>query len=201
MKPALLKTLPLLLCLILCICLSPSAWADAVASGTCGADGGNLTWMLSDDGELVIEGSGDMAWFGNGSPWRNYSNQVTKLTIGNGVTSISSCAFLHCNIETVVIPSSVVSIDWRSFGYCPKLTNVLISKSVASIEIEAFLGCENLSEIQVSPENPTYVAVDGVLYSSDMKTIVCCPCAKTDALLIPASVTRFEDYLPNNLTG
>ena len=31
-----------------------------LASGTCGAQGDNLTWTLTDDGTLTISGKGDM---------------------------------------------------------------------------------------------------------------------------------------------
>ncbi|MDD6273846.1 MAG: hypothetical protein PUA86_03995, partial [Clostridiaceae bacterium] len=35
--------------------------ADVVASGTCGAEGDNLTWTLDSDGTLTISGVGEMA--------------------------------------------------------------------------------------------------------------------------------------------
>ena len=39
---------------------------EYTASGTCGAEGDNLTWTLCDDGTLTISGTGEMAdWFNN----------------------------------------------------------------------------------------------------------------------------------------
>jgi surface glycoprotein (TIGR04207 family) len=35
--------------------------ASTAASGTCGANGSNVTWTLSDNGVLTISGTGDMA--------------------------------------------------------------------------------------------------------------------------------------------
>ncbi len=52
----------LLLCLGAFLCLGAAAYAEpaVIDSGTCGADGDNLTWTLYDTGELVIDGTGAM---------------------------------------------------------------------------------------------------------------------------------------------
>ena len=34
--------------------------ANAASSGTCGANGDNLTWTLDDEGTLTISGTGEM---------------------------------------------------------------------------------------------------------------------------------------------
>jgi hypothetical protein len=170
MKTTLRMALTLFFCAVLCFCLVPAAFADTIASGTCGAQGDNLTWTLYDDGELVIEGSGDMARFNQGNPWRDYSNQVTKLTIVNGVTSITDYAFNgFTNLPKVVIPASVVDIGYYAFDYCLKL-----------------------SSFEVNADNPAYCSVDGILYTSDMKTFVRCPETKTGTIVIPNSVKYLE---------
>ena len=143
---------------------------EILASGTCGAQGDNLTWTLYDDGELVIEGSGDMAQFNQGAPWGNYRQQITGLTIKNGVTSIGNFAFSgFTNLPKAVIPASVVDIGYRAFDYCQKL-----------------------SSFEVNADNPAYCSVDGYLYSSDMKTLIRCPGAKTGTIIIPNSVKYLE---------
>jgi len=139
---------------------------EILASGTCGAQGDNLTWILYDDGELAIEGNGDMAQFNQGAPWGDYRQQITGLSIGNGVTSIGNFAFSgFTNLPKVVIPASVVDI-----GYC------------------AFDHCQKLASFEVETDNPVYCSVDGYLYSSDMKTLIRCPGAKTGTIVIPNSV-------------
>lgn len=52
----------LLLCLGAFLSLGAAAYAEpaVIDSGTCGADGDNLTWTLYDTGELVIDGTGRM---------------------------------------------------------------------------------------------------------------------------------------------
>ena len=40
---------------------------------------------------------------------------------------------------------------------------------------------------------PRYKAVDGILYSADMKTLIICPTGKTGTVVIPDGVTRIRD--------
>lgn len=63
--------------------------------GTCGE---NLTWHLTDEGELVISGSGAMMDFSynNDIPWYNNKTSITKLIIEEGVTVIGTRAFRDC---------------------------------------------------------------------------------------------------------
>ena len=95
-------------------------WALAaqttVASGTCGADGDNLSWALSSDGTLTINGSGAMADYeGYGSPWYDYAFSyvsdkeiIKKIVVHEGVTSIGNYAFENCwNAESISLPGSV----------------------------------------------------------------------------------------------
>lgn len=54
--------------------------------------------------------------------------EVTELTIPEGVTTISPCAFSFCrNIKKVTIPKSVTEIKWSAFNQCTGLTEVNIS--------------------------------------------------------------------------
>ena len=47
-----------------------------IASGTCGKDGDNITWTLSDDGTLTLSGSGEMENYYGNQPWRVNINQI-----------------------------------------------------------------------------------------------------------------------------
>lgn len=70
-----------------------------VDSGTCGAQGDNLTWTLYDDGELVIGGEGEMDWYKTDMadpklpPWYGYYDRIDVITVEEGVTSIGYQAF------------------------------------------------------------------------------------------------------------
>ena len=68
MKTKKLRILSALLAVAMLFALMPTAAfaATEVASGTCGANGDNLTWTLDSDGTLTISGSGAMADYDGG---------------------------------------------------------------------------------------------------------------------------------------
>ena len=68
---------------------------DTATSGTCGD---NLTWKLEDD-TLTISGSGAMTdWdYDLGVPWNSNCNNIKKVQIDSGVTSIGDYAFNRCS--------------------------------------------------------------------------------------------------------
>lgn len=53
------------------------------------------------------------------------SDNVTKVSIPEGVTSIGSAAFANCNnLASITIPSSVTSIGISAFFRCVQLANI-----------------------------------------------------------------------------
>ena len=113
--------------------------------------GDNLTWNLT-DGELVIEGTGAMYDFEAGTaPWYAYKDEIVKLTIKSGVTSVGHYAFNECSkIADVVIPNGVTSLGTHAFGYCDGLTVVSLPPSVKTIGWSAFYECEGLKAVNLS---------------------------------------------------
>ena len=99
------KFLSLFLCLILLFGLLPMAppparAAEIVDSGTCGANGDNLTWTLDSDGVLNISGEGEMADYAtdDSAPWYMYRDSIHSAVIDPGVTSIGETLFDRCSI-------------------------------------------------------------------------------------------------------
>lgn len=56
-----------------------------------------------------------------------------------------------------------------------KVQVINIGKDVNSIDGKSFYSCWNLERIEVHKDNQYYCDVDGVLYTKDMKTLVCYP--------------------------
>ncbi len=137
---------------------------EVTASGTCGD---NLTWVLYDDGELVISGTGEMWDYeedpGNvdieiplGSigdaeeitfelagdrvaPWRSYSEYILTVTIDAAVTSISQFAFYYCeNLTNVNISETVTSIGMYAFSGCISITKATIYSRTAMFDYGIF---------------------------------------------------------------
>lgn len=109
-----------------------------------GEDAG-ITYTLSDDGKLVISGTGsiaDDAFAGN--------TKITSVVISEGVTGIGSGAFYGCtNLTSVTIPEGVTIIDGMTFGKCTSLTSVTIPGTVTSIAVQAFWNCSSLTSITI----------------------------------------------------
>ncbi len=104
---------------------------DVIASGECGKNGDNLTWVLTGDGTLTISGSGEMAYYSmddsrrTTAPWAAYWEQITAIVLEPGVTSVGWTAFSACsNVLSVSIPSTVTYIDGYAFEECENMTNI-----------------------------------------------------------------------------
>ena len=122
-------------------------------SGTCGAEGDNLTWTLDTViGTLTISGTGKMANynFSSSAPWYSYRNSIKTVVVANGVTSIGDFAFHECSsLTSITIPDSVKSIGYYAFDGCSSLTSITIPNSVKSIGIYAFYRCSILASITI----------------------------------------------------
>lgn len=199
---------------ILALLLAGSALA--ASSGTCGADGDNVTWTLDDNGTLTISGTGDMKDFYGNRPWSERPPAtITKLYISDGITHIGSSAFSGLGISSLDLPDSLVSIGefafsscselttltipdsveiigWDAFGSCSSLTSVTIPAGVRSMD-NAFCFCTGLTSIQVDSLNPSYASVDGILCNKSKTELISYPGGRTDGV-IPDCINRIGDY-------
>lgn len=122
---------------------------------SCGANASNIVTahFNSASGTLTFSGEGAMENYQTMhfvAPWKNISNQIEKIVIENGVTSIGSNAFYQCSDMQATLDLSdanaLTSIGNNAFYGCKKLTGSLeIPDSVTKIGAEAFLDCNNLS--------------------------------------------------------
>ena len=137
----------------------PSGGASGIiASGTCGAEGSNLTWELSDGGLLTISGTGAMASYDydgcsgnvNNSPWYDYKESILSVVIENGVTNIGQGAFAQCsNVTSIDIPVSVTGISNDAFVNCSELTSAPIGEGVVTIEWNAYEMCTGITSVTI----------------------------------------------------
>ena len=118
---------------------------------------------------------------------------LTSVTIPNSVISIGEVAFSQCrSLTSVTIPNSVKSIGNYAFQFCLGLTSLTIPDSVTHIGDRAFLGCMGLTSITI-PNSVTSI-----------HELTFCGCVSLTSVIIPNNVTSigvsaFQDC--SNLTS
>lgn len=156
---------------------------DQIISGECGE---NASWSLNlTTGEMIIEGFGPMDnyygdWYvGDNTytdaeslaPWYDYRAEITSVIIGEEITYVSECSFVHCeNLRTVHLGNAVESLGLDAFAYTaleeinlPEslrdinggtfdstlLRNVTLPESLVNLGASAFYNCPNLTSVTI----------------------------------------------------
>ena len=184
-----------LLAILLCVSMVASlltvgAMADdeseqvTPASGTCGD---NLTWELDESGTLTISGTGDM-WdysYDYHAPWlieHSYgwtNNEIYKLIIEDGVTSVGAYAFAGCgNIEEIEFSDTIKSIGEEAFFNNAGLTELDLPSELECIGNFAFHATWGIKEI-VLPDGLKSIGV--AAFGSGMAL---------NKIIVPESVTE-----------
>lgn len=131
--------------------------------GDCGE---GLTWTLSDDGVLTVNGTGAMT----SAPWRENDLQIKQVILSDGVENILEGAFeLYFELESITIPNTVKNIEKSAFEYCGALSSVIIPDSVESIESYAFEGCLSLASVTIG--NGLKTVGDQAFYNSSVENV------------------------------
>lgn len=149
--------------------------AEVVASGTCGADGDNLTWTLDEEGTLIISGNGEMSDYSYNTQPPYDKERISKIVIGDGVTHVGNQAFRSCsNLREVSISESVNSIGDAAFMGCYSLPELVIPNGVEEIGNSAFNICFALSRIVFGPnvKKIGYEAFEGCFQITHMPFLV-----------------------------
>ena len=164
--------------------------SEIVASG----EDLNVTWSLDSDGLLIISGSGPMGemyaqWPPN-LAWRKYNQQIKKVIINSGVTSISEAAFDACfNLTEVELCDTITSIEKNAFFVCEDLKKITLPKQLTEISHAAFQGCKSLTSV-VIPPNVTKIDDSAFAYCENMESVS-----------IPAGVNTIGEWAFRNCSA
>lgn len=151
----------------------------ATYSGTCGADGDNLTWILdTETGVLEISGTGAMKdYSSDNAPWYSYRGNVKSVKINEGVTTVGNYAFYSSSnqypyltkvefadtitvignssfakiqLTSIDFPDNLLSISSYAFWDCTKLSELNFPDSLTKVESLAFSGCSKLTSVNIT---------------------------------------------------
>ena len=137
--------------------------------------GPDVYYTLYADGHASIYGSGDSYTDAEWNDEQNRSifglsqrNNVTSIEIHEGVTGLLmdfACSSCH-SVQSLKLPASFVNMTWQTFYHCSALQT-----------------------IEVDPANPSWTAVDNVLFNKDQTELVLCAISKPgETYTIPATV-------------
>ena len=102
---------------------------------------------------------------------------MKEVSLPDGLREIGYRALSSYGSSKIEIPDSVEIIGSSAFSYSD-LESVRLPSSLKKIGTVPFLKCAALQEISIDSSNQNYKTVDGVLYSSDGKTLIQYPTGK-----------------------
>jgi len=120
------------------------------------------------------------------------SQNLISIIIPTSVNSIEDSAFSSCErLTSIIIPSSVTSIGAGAFSFCESLKSITIPSSIPSIKDETFSSCFSLTSI-VIPSSVTSIGSGAFAY-----------CESLASITIPSSVTSIGDgaFFDSGLTS
>ena len=125
--------------------------ADYSYASDHGTFGNGLEWSFDGNHTLTITGTGDMPDYGQDRPpWEIYKDQITTVTIGEGITKIGEYTFSNYgNIVNVGIPSTLKTIGRQAFDRCSSLQSIDLVEGITYIGTAAFFGCSSLTVIVI----------------------------------------------------
>jgi|GEM_PF-5116098 len=198
-------------------------------SGSCGE---NLRYEIDENGVLTVSGEGEMTDYSlnyavgennraeiqSTAPWHLHASEIRRIVLEKGVLSIGSYAFYEMGgVSEIRMSEGLRKLGASCFSGCRSLRTITLPASVESVGKEAFVNCDRLEDISVEEDSRRYTSVEGILYTKDQKTLMCCPKAKTggvgvangteiiadgafegcsmiDEVILPVSVLKIGDY-------
>ena len=124
---------------------------------------------------------------------------TTPATLGGlSVTSIASYAFQYCeNLTMLTISEGVTSLEKETFSDCIKLEKILFPASLTEIIYDDLnVDCPALKYIYMNADNQMFSASNGILYNKDKTKLLWYPCGKTETTFeIPKNLSQKQKEL------
>ncbi len=139
---------------------------------------------------------------------------LASATLPTTRLSLPTYMFSGCvKLDGIVLPSNLMIISQGAFYQCESLSSIDIGQtdyvgdyafagctSLTSMELPniayvfdtSFRGCSSLEEFILSPTNPNYQCIDGVIYRSSGTSMYCFPEGRSGTFEFPAGVLGFR---------
>ena len=199
------KLLAYLLVFCMVFSLLPiTAAAAEVASGTWG---NNITWVITQDGALVISGEGEVEeTYTSNYPWYAYAAQIKNVIFEEGVNNVPASIFdyNYTSLTSAEIKSVKVIGDY-AFASCFALVDVTLPGSLESIGDGAFSDTA-IASVEL-PDGVTSIGTDTFAFCANLKMVVLPDslaewdrlafghCTALESINIPAGVTSIPSSL------
>ena len=131
-----------------------------------------ITGYIGSGGAIVIPSSlGGKPVTAIGDDAFNHCENLTNVTIPQGVTTIGDHAFFCCESLTgIIVPGSVITIGDYAFCACESLTDITISEGVTTIGKLVFADCDNLT-VATIPDSVTTIGAQAFGYKLEFGSI------------------------------
>ena len=137
--------------------------------------------------------NGFIASYKNNTLTISATTEKNEVTVSNLNEKISS--FRRTNIKNIVIDKGITHIAENAFRDYYNLESIVIGKDLCHIDQGCFYGAYSICEIKVDKENKHFKAIDNILYSYDLKTLIKYPPKKENEFFeIPSPVNRIGKF-------
>ena len=168
----------------------------------------NFSNLTEVDFPSTLKKIGEAAFYG--------CSALTSAELPESLTTLDVAGFADCvALSDVILPSKLTTLGDYAFQNCA-VTRVVIPSTLKNFSELAFFQCEALQEFEVAAGNPSYSAIEGVLFNTNKTKLILYPVgkrssiyqipgfvkeitenafnhAKVSEIVIPNSVTTIED--------
>lgn len=127
----------------------------------------------------------------------SHREDFTSYTVPNTVTEIAANALVaNIYLKSITLPEGLKKIGTNAFLQCSALETLELPASLEVIEqVGTLKEMDALSEYRVAEGSKHFAAVNGILYSKDLKTLIRCPEDHPDSLniMIPKGTEKIGE--------
>lgn len=146
---------------------------------------------------MTVKGTGAMTTYYAATtyyPLEAFDDEIEKVVIESGVTSIAPNCFTYCsNLTEITLPEGITTIGKYAFNYCKKLSSISLPGSLTTIDEYAFSSCTGLTTVTIPSKVTTLgSSSDAAFWKCDNVTDVIC---LADPTKLTWGGSSFKDFI------